>query len=487
MEPNKTTMSHSYKNAFAILMIFFSLIVQAGNPEGHEIKITVKGFKEGSTCILGNYYGDKQYIKDSAKVGPKGEMLFKGSNKYEQGVYFILPENKKYFDIIMDADQHFTLETDTVDYISNIKVKASEENAFFFNYQKFITTQQNLAEPLRAQLKTTKNKDSVKTISTKLGKIDTAVVSYKKNFVKEHPSTFIAKLFTAMEDPVIPESPKLANGQKDTLFPFRYYKAHFFDNIDFNDERLLYSPVFHPKMKQYMEKMTIQIPDSINISADYLVEKARNNTEIFKYVVYWLTLNYESSKIMGMDAVFVHMVDKYYSTHQAYWVDSAQLYKIEERAFILKPILIGKKAPQISMIDSTGKPVSLYDIKANYTIVIFWDEDCGHCQKEVPKLQELYQNKLKAMGIQVYAIATENKVKDWKKFIVDHKLNWINVHQPDDYKRAVTKKICDIISTPYIYLLDENKVIKAKHIDVEQLGNLIDAYEKEKKEKASKK
>ena len=473
-------MNNLYKFFLAFVVLLLPFTALAGNPEGHEIRITVNGFKEGNTYLLCNYYGDKQYIKDSAKAGPKGEMLFKGTNKYEQGLYFILRENKKYFDVIMDTDQHFTIETDTVDFVKHMKVKTSEENNLFLTYQKFIISQQTLAEPLRAQLKQTKDKDSTKIIKDKLSKIDTAVTTYTRNFKKEHAGTFIVKLLTAGEDPVIPETPVLANGQKDTLFPFRYYKAHFFDNIDFNDERLLYSPVFHPKIKQYMERMTIQIPDSINVSADYLVEKARNNTELFKYIVYWLTYNYESSKIMGMDAVFVHMVEKYYVTNQAYWVDSTQLYKITNRAYTLKPILIGKKAPAINMVDSTNKPLALYDVKGKYTVVIFWDEDCGHCQKEVPKLKELYDSKLKAMGIQVYAISTEEKPKEWKKFIVDHKLNWLNVHQPDDYKRAVTKKIYDVISTPYIYLLDENKIIKAKHIDVEQLGNLIDAFEKEK-------
>jgi peroxiredoxin len=197
----------------------------------------------------------------------------------------------------------------------------------------------------------------------------------------------------------------------------------------------------------------------------------------------WLTYRYESSKIMGMDAIFVHMVKKYYATHQAYWTDSTQLAKMEERVYILEPLLIGKKAPQITMIDSTGKTISLYDVKANYTIAVFWDEDCSHCQKEIPRLQELYVNKLKGMGVQVYAIAAENKVKTWKKFVEDHHLNWINVHQPDDYKRAVTKKIFDIYSTPFIYVLDENKVIKAKHIDAEQVEGFIEFLEKQKNEK----
>ena len=480
-------MTTFYRNTFALLIVFSSLTMVAGPPEGHDIKITVKGFKEGSTCILGNYYGDKQYIKDSAKVGPKGELEFKGKEKYPQGIYILIPDNKKYFDLVMDENQHFSLESDTADYISNMKVKGSDENNFFYSYQKFIVTQQKLVEPLRNLLKKTKDKDSIKTINEKIIKIDTDVKNYKRNFAKNNPKTFMAKLFKAMEDPEIPETPTLANGKKDTLFPYHYYKAHFFDNIDFTDDRLLRSPIFHPKIKQYMDKMTAQIPDSINIAADYLVEKARNNPEIFKWMVYWLTLTYESSQIMGMDAVFVHMVEKYYVTNQAYWVDSTQLAKITSRAYTLNPILIGKKAPPITMIDSTGKTISLYDVKAKYTVAIFWDQDCGHCKKEMPKLQELYVNKLKPKGIEVYAIASENKDKEWKKFLQEHQLHWINVHQPDDYKRAVTKKIYDIYSTPFMYLLDENKIIKAKHIDVDQLSDLIDMLEKEKEKKDVKK
>ena len=99
---------------------------------------------------------------------------------------------------------------------------------------------------------------------------------------------------------------------------------------------------------------------------------------------------------------------------------------------------------------------------------------------------ELYK-KLKPKGVQIYAVETEDNVKAWKKYIKEHNLDFINVYQPDQYKRAVTKKIYDIYSTPVIYLLDENKVIKAKRIDVEQLGNLIEMFEKERLEKENKK
>ncbi len=475
-------MKNSYKNLIILLLCFSTFFVKAATPEGHDIRLRVKGFKEGSTVILAYYYGDKQYIKDSSKVGPDGYVEFKGEEKYPQGIYTIIPSSKKTFDLVMDENQHYSIESDTMDYIQHMKIKGSEENSFIYSYQKFIAKQQKLVEPLRAEYKKVKDKDSIKAISEKINAIDNEVRNYKREFIKKNADSFVAKFFTAMEEPVIPEAPLLPNGKKDSLFPYHYYKTHFFDNIDFSDDRLLRTPLFHPKVKQYMEKMTPQMPDSINVSADYLIEKSRNNPEVFKWMVYWLTYTYESSQIMGMDAVFVHLVDKYYATHQTYWTDSSQLAKIIERAWLLKPILIGKKAPAITMFDSAGKTIPLYDVKAEYTVVIFWDQDCGHCKKEIPVLLELYNNKLKPMGIEVYGIASENKEKEWKQFIKEHKLHWINVHQPDDYKRAVTKKIYDIYSTPFIYLLDENKIIRAKHIAAEQLGDFIDILEKEKQD-----
>ncbi len=448
------------------------------------MRFLVKGLKEGVTCVLANYYGDKQYIKDSAKVDAKGFVTFKGEDKLPQGIYLFVPPDKKYFDFVVDEKQTFVIETDTIDYIKNMKVKGSDENKFFYEYQQFMSAKQKQIEPIREQFKIHKaNADSAKLLQQQMVDIDTEVKNYKNNFIKNNPKTFVAKLFKAMEEPEVPEAPILPNGRKDSTFAFRYYKAHYFDNMDFTDDRMLRTPIFHAHIKQYFDRMTAQIPDSINVEADYVIAKTKPNHEMFKYMVWWITLTYESSKIMGMDAVFVHMVEQYYVTKQADWLDSAQYAKISERAAILKPLLIGKYAPSINMVDSLARRISLYDVKAKYTVVIFWDHGCGHCKKEVPKLYDVYKTKLKAKGVEVFAIETENKPDEWKKFIIEHHLDWINVFEPDDYNRAVTKKFYDIYSTPVIYLLDENKIIRAKRIEADQIGDIIDMLEKEKEKK----
>ena len=222
----------------------------------------------------------------------------------------------------------------------------------------------------------------------------------------------------------IPESPLDSTGNPDKNFPFRFYKKNFWNNIDLTDERMLRTPVFHNKMTQYLEKLTVKNPDSIIESADLFISKIKNN-DIFKYVVSHITSTYERSKIMGMDAVFVHMVENYYMQDKCDWVDEKQLKKIVERAEKIAPNLIGRVAPEFVdiigrpfMKDPNGKTFKLSDVKSEYTILVFYAPDCGHCKKEIPRIKEVTDSlNLNGIDIKVFAVTTEFDKEEWIKFI----------------------------------------------------------------------
>src|SRR5690606_32201321 len=235
-------------------------------------------------------------------------------------------------------------------------------------------------------------------------------------------------------------------------------KDHFFDNINFDDDRIVRSPIYHQKLKEYFSNLVIPNVDSINKAADLLVAKTKGNKELFKYTVWYLTTTHETSNLMGADAVYVHMVEQYYMTKQAFWVDTATLRKIVDRATLLKPLLIGKKAPQLVLSDTTKKYHALHNLQAKYTIVYFWDPNCGHCQKETPKLYDVYK-KYKNEGVQTYAVNIDRDRKKWIDFIKKHDLKWMNVYDPD--YRVSFKQLYDIYSTPVIYILNEKKEIIA--------------------------
>jgi len=451
----------------SLFIIATALSVYAA-PKGHDLKFNLTGLKN-TICFLGCHYGDKDYIQDTAKVDVKGNFEFAGEKELPGGVYFIMMKSKaKYFEIIIDKEQKFAMTADTVDFIKSMKVAGSDENKLFYEYLKYVTTKHDDQVALEKQAKDGPDKEGAK---VKMDTLDAQVIRYKKDFIKIHSDMLLSKVFNAAEEPVIPPTPKLANGRPDSTFAFRYYKTHYFDNVDFTDGRLVRSPVFYPKIKEYLERLTVQDPDSIITAADYLVQKAGKDKDMFKFLVAYITSTYESSNIMGMDKVFVHMAEKYYTPDQADWVSASQLEKIRSRAEQLKPVLVGKVPPSLVMPDSNNVMQAFDSIHADFTILYFWDFDCGHCQKETPILIRWYDS-IKGEGIEVYSIQTnESSTTKWKDYVKAHKLDWINVM--DIYHTSNFRHDYDVLTTPMIYLLDENKKIIAKKINTEDLDKVI--------------
>jgi thiol-disulfide isomerase/thioredoxin len=450
--------------------------------EGHKLSFHIDGIKD-TIIFLANYYGPKQYYKDTADVDSDGNFTFEGDEKLPGGIYsVVMPDKKSYFEFIIN-DQEFFMSTTKGDLVNDMKVKNSEENETFYGYLQFVNSKQKESKVIKDKLAEDKDNEKLK---DELGTIDTAVREYKLKIMEEHPDYLVTKIFKASQDPEVPEAPILKNGRKDSTFAYKYYKAHYLDGIDFQDERLLRTPVFHNKLDYYIQKLTVQMPDSINKEADYIAGRAKGNDEMFKYVVHYVTNTYEKSKIMGMDAVFVHMAENYYMKGEASWIDSTQLAKITDRATTLSPLLVNKKAPNIILQDTTEqKWVNLHTLPAEHTVVYFWDPGCGHCKKATPKLKKIYDHYSKK-GFEVYAVCTEFETPAWKKYVIDNDLNWINVSDNPEVNKNAGKymqfttleslnfrQTYDIFSTPQIYLLDKDKKILAKRLSMQQLDEIL--------------
>jgi thiol-disulfide isomerase/thioredoxin len=462
-----------------LFFLSFALSFTGRSQSGHSIKVKIKPLKD-SVVYIGHYYGDKTYVKDTARVDADGNAVFEGKEPLPGGIYLIVLPTKKFVEIVVDKEQHFSLETDTSDLVRKMKVKGSEENLHFYKYLVYISDRQKEIEPLRKLAAVTKDKDSLGNLQKEMGEIDKKVKAYKTAYIQEHPDFLMSKVFLASQDPEVPEAPKLPNGEKDPNFAYLYFKKHYFDQLDLSDDRMVRTPVFHNRVKFYLDKLTVQVPDSIIKEADYLISRTKGNKETFKYLVYYCTYTYETSPYMGMDAIFVHMADKYYETKQAYWVDSTSLTAILKKKDILKPLLIGKTAPPLTLPDTNGKPVAFKQIKSPYTILFFWDPECGHCKKSTPRLKAFY-DKYKSKGFEVYAVNIEENRDQWVKYIKDNGLNWINVTNAEH--RYYLKIYYDIYSTPVIYVLDENKKIIAKRIDAEKLEGYVENLLKQKENK----
>lgn len=448
-------------------LVFNSFIILAQN--SHTIKIKVDGIDD-SLCILAVYYGDKQYVKDTGMIDKKGYYAFKGKDTLDQGMYILAGQKKNtYFEFFITEDQNFTLETDTLDFKKNMKIKGSKENSLFFKYLNFLDEMQAKAKPILKKVKATENKDKKKKLQAELNKLNDEVENYQKKLIKDNSGTFTANFVQATLNIKVPDAPDDLNDKEAHKYRYSYYKNHYWDNYNLADERLIKTPFFHKKLKDYFEKVLIQSPDTIILYADSLINIVKDNKEMFKYFVWYITRMTEVSKIMGMDKAFVHMAENYYLNDKAFWASSAVIKSIEDRAKILKSLLIGEKAPNLIMVDTSFKRISVYDTEADYLIVLFYDPDCGHCKKEIAKLKKFYKD-YKQKNVEVFAIYSEADVEYWKDFVKEKKLNWINAINGYNIDYHT---LYDIISTPTIYLLDKDKKIIAKRLSAEQVIKIV--------------
>lgn len=456
---------------FSILFLFISATLFAQD-NGYKIKVKVDNFK-GDVCYLGYPYGPKKYLADTAEINSEGQFVFEGDKPLDGGLYFVYSPAPAslYFDIIV-AESEFSLHTDTLDIIANMKTQDSKENEAFFTFQRFMRKMQKEGGQINETLKTATNETEKEKLSARLKELDTEVKSIRNEIIENNPGTFVASFIKSTVPIEVPESPKDNNGEViDQNFGYKYYKAHYFDNIDFSDKRMLRTPAFHQKIEDYLEKMTVKHPDSIISSVHTVIEKARANDEIFRYCVVNLTSKYETSNIMGMDAVFVDLADSYYLSGDAFWADSALIAKIGDRVGRIKPNLLGKPAPRMVLLDTLEKPTSLHSMNSEYFVLYFYDPDCGHCKKKTPALKKLYDSKLKDMGVTVVATNIKKDVEKWKKYIREQELNWVNLADP--HVRSNFRYEYNLETTPIIYVLDDQKRIIAKKLDVDQLEEFI--------------
>jgi thiol-disulfide isomerase/thioredoxin len=315
------------------------------------------------------------------------------------------------------------------------------------------------------------------------------LTKYRRDYVKDHPGALLSMVFNAMETPEIPEGPHfLADGvTKDSTFNYRYYKAHYWDGFNFQDDRLIYTPLYDSRLEEYMTKMVLPWPDSVEKESDDLLRKAKGTKDVFHYTLWWLTKNAEESKVMGMDEVFVYLVENYYMKGDAVWLSNDELQKYLDRAQKIAPNVIGNVSPEIKLPNvTTKKEESMHDLKAKYTIVVFYSPNCGHCQHEMPHLDSLYDAYLKGKGVKMYTVATEGDDTLINSFIKKYHMGeWINTWDPEHTSDYHNKY--DVYSTPTIYLLDDKKIIRGKRLDHTNLASVIDMLEKRAKEKAKEK
>jgi thiol-disulfide isomerase/thioredoxin len=489
------------------LTVFFCFAAGAAFSQGYDLRFHFKGNKD-TVMYLVKYMWDQKYIVDTCKHIKDGQAIFKGKQNLDKGVYVLVSQGKSiYFDVFVNEGQKFTMNCENGDIVNSMKVVGSKENETFFSYIKFITAKNQEFGKYQAQTKGMNKKDSTQFMQDKIMGMNTDVQNFEKDFMEKTKGTYVHAVMNLKTEKNPTDVPKASNGRPDSVYQYYWYKSHFFDGMDFTDDRIIRTPFFADRVKRYFDQVILQAPDTVIAEIDKVLAKCTQDSLVYNLLFSHFTYKYELDKRMGFDKVFVHLCDNYIAkgkTKKVY--DAETTKKIMDRCGILRALLLDATAPEIYMIDTThGREVmklgfdtaktsesitklyykhadklatmfkTLSQVNAKYTVLVFWSVDCGHCQTEIPKLNDTLKTLKGKVDFKVMAVYTKEDYEAWRKFIIDKKLDFINVFDPVHINDLKNK--FDIYSTPVIYILDRNKKIKAKRLASEQVVQMLQFFE----------
>lgn len=452
--------------------------------KGHQVNVEVKPY-QNQWIYLANYYGGIKTLADSAYLNAESKGVFAGAEPLPKGIYIVASPSKSIlFEMVIDKQQHFSVSMDTTNAASTLKFTGSPENDAFIGYTRYMNPRAMRANEISSLLDSMKAGAEKTALTNEITAINTAIIAHRDSLINNDPEGLLAALFKVMKDQPLPASLRQLKTRADTMAAYRWGKEHYWDNIDFMDGRLVRTPVFEPKLSQYLEQWVSAEPDSIIAEFDWMIALGRNDPDMFRFIIGYYVDHYIYPKIMGQDKVFLHVYNKYLADDKPKmdWLNETQMKTIRDRAYMIMANQIGTTAWDMQLVDTLGKTRGLYDVKADYTIVAFWDVHCGKCKEEIPVLDSLYQEKWKKKNVQVYAVmVNEGSIADWKPYIQKHGMGWVHVHEPSALREKVEKEgkpnyrqLYDMRSTPTLFLLDKEKRIIAKNISLKDLDRVLD-------------
>lgn len=436
------------------------------------VELNITGAENDMAKLLG-VFGNQNYLVDSAKSDGTGKFVFDADTLLPKGFYYVmLGSDNSYFQLLLGNDQEFELTTKKGDYVNAMVVSGDLDNELLYKNLQFEADFGTRLNPVNKQLESLQEGTAE---YEKVKEKQNALVEERKQHIasykEQHPNSFFTQFKVSGQNPEL-TYPKLPNGELDQVTQVYRYRKAFFEGVDFNADWTMRTPVYANKLRRYIRELTPQNADSLIKYADELISKTKDNRELFKFTVNWIALEYKTPKTMGTEALYVHMIDTYWTKELAWWSNDEEIKGLRREVSLMKPSLIGKTGQDIVTQNEKGETVSLYGLNSPIKVLFIYSYECEHCQKETPDMVRVY-NEWKNKGVGVFALSTDSDKTKWLEFVRKNNMTFSNGFDPDRKSRYERKYHIDI--TPELYVLDKNNKIIASNLSPNQLPDFLEA------------
>ena len=240
------------------------------------------------------------------------------------------------------------------------------------------------------------------------------------------------------------------------------------DSLDAEAAR--YAPL-DSLLTQFYGALLYEQTDAKNAEFDALIDSCRDSLTR-QHVALAVFDHYRYSRVMGEEAVAVHIYDEWIAPGKVQTRSEFELFDAERFALENRKTLLGMPAPQLTLRTPCGGKRTLPPAD-RAAVLFFYSPGCSKCRLETYALPAVLADV--EFPLDFYAIDVDTDRRDWRAFRKALKTSNRNVkmiHLWDPESESTLLLDYGVFSTPKVFVVWEGKIL-GRRLEMDSLQEII--------------
>ncbi len=243
-----------------------------------------------------------------------------------------------------------------------------------------------------------------------------------------------------------------------------YLLSHYWDKFDFADTLYVGTEALEKAYGEYAFILqNYPGKEEARRGIAEVMTKAEKYPAMYEYL--WDMADkyfYDANSPVRDDEVYIGVLEHVLANPS---VDELLKIAPREKLAIAKMNRPGRKANDFTYMTSKGTKGTLYGIKADYTMLFFYNLGCPSCKQMRENLLPMLRDSeladfISSGRLKIIAMYPDVNKDEWNKYLGDIPAEWINGYDPTS-DNAITR-LYDLKAIPSLYLLDKDKKVILK-------------------------
>ena len=228
------------------------------------------------------------------------------------------------------------------------------------------------------------------------------------------------------------------------------------------------------RLEEYFEALKYESIEVQKAECDFLIETA-DSREIRDFIAQTIYDHYVDSKIMGAEAVAIHLTDNWFVPGKVSFRDEAELFAARIFAEFNRQSQIGNKAPELEMESFDGGMMNVPGEDGGFKVLYFYDTDCAKCRLESIMLCNVLETE--DFPVTLYAVYVGDNREAWGEYISDRLSldggKTVVSHLWDPAIDSDFQRKYGVLQTPRLFLIAPDGTILGRGLDTQALSQML--------------